>query len=674
MAIDTGVDIVAPPVTEVPSGGIGSGYMALLTFAALMMGILALLRVDASKVGDLGLISVVGPTYFLAIALILISFGLALSQRPLRKSLLAFQIVGLILLLDGLGPLVELHAAFATSWLHAGFAQEIAQYGKTIPTLDARFSWPGFFALSALLSKAAGLGSPVAFLRWAALAFNLMYLPPIYAIFRAVTRNERAWWMGLAFFYLASWVGQDYYSPQAFTFFLFLVFLAVALRWFRAPMPDPGKPGINRWERFLATWMRRLGGRGEERVTVRSTPAQRGALIAILSVIFLAMTVSHQLTPFLLLGGLAALVIFGRTTLRGMPVILGVTMMAWISLGAIAFWSGHLNLIVGDVGHLGANVSTSLTGRIQGSPGRLDVLGIRIALAGAIALLAFIGAVRRRRLGYGDWSMLLLGFAPFPVLAFQSYGGEALLRAYLFALPFVALLAAMAFLPSTQPTRVGTPALIFCLIAAVFAPAWLVARYGNERFDRVSTADLAAVQWLYANAQAPLPGHGKTTFISLFPQLPWRYEQIDTYDYESVQNTTDPPDEKGLLTLAVDHGLGDHPVYVIITRSQEAAGEALDSLPVGWAYGLGQKLVDNGLATLPFTNQDASVLLLVPPVSTPVTPSPGTPRPVSPGPALSSTRDVPVRAIGPLQPRKAVPVTEATPAAGKGAVPGVPGH
>jgi hypothetical protein len=621
--------------TAAPSrrgGGLSTGQMALMTFAALVMGVLALLRVDSSALGDLGLVSVVGPVYFVAVALIIASFGFALCQRPLRRPLLAFQLIGLIALLDGLGPLVEPHASFATSWLHAGFAQYIAQHGTTIPTLDARFSWPGFFALAAFLSKAAGLHSPVVFLRWAPLAFNLMYLPPLYAIFRAVTRNERAWWMGLGFFYLASWVGQDYFSPQAFNFFLFLVFLAVALRWFRPPMPDPGKG--NRWDRFLALWMGRLGGRGEERIGARSTPVQRGALIAILALIFLAMTVSHQLTPFLLLGGLIALVVFGRTTLRGFPVILAVTMVAWISLGAIAFWSGHLNLIVGDVGHLGANVSTSLTGRIQGSPGRLSVLGIRIALAGAIAAIALVGAIRRRRLGYGDWSLLLLGFAPFPVLGVQSYGGEALLRAYLFALPFVALLAAMAFMPSTEPRKVAVPALCFCLVAALFAPAWLVARYGNERFDRVSSADIAAVRYLYAHVQPAAPGHGKTTLISLFPQLPWRYQDINSFDYESVQNTVDPPTERGLVSLAVDQGLGDHPVYLIITRSQEAAGEALDSLPGGWAYALGQNLVNNELAKVLYTNQDASVLEMIPPGAAPTPPS-GQPKPISPGPALS---------------------------------------
>jgi hypothetical protein len=609
--------------------GVTTGQMALLTFAALVMGILALLRVDSNKVGDLGLVTVVGPTYFVAVALILLSFGVALTQQPLRRPLLTFQIVGLIMLLDGLGPLVEPHASFATAWLHAGFTQQIAQTGATLPGLDARFSWPGFFALAAFLSKAAGLSSPVAFLRWAPLVYNLMYLAPLYAICRAITRNERVWWMAIALFYLASWVGQDYFSPQATAFFMFLVIMAVVLRWFRPPMPDPGKG--NTFQRSMAGLMRKLGGRGEERIAVRSTPLQRGALIVVLCVVFLMVAISHQLTPFLIVGGLIGLVVFGRTSLRGLPVLFAVIAVAWISLGALTFWSGHLNYIFGGVGNLGANVNTSLTGRIQGSSGRLFVLYVRILLAGAICLLALVGAVRRRIRGYGDWSLVLLGFAPFPLLVFQAYGGEALLRAYLFALPFIALLAAMAFLPSAEPSRFVAPAVAFCLIAAVFTPAWLLARYGNERFDRVSTGDLQAVQFAYAHA----PQH--SVLMALFPQLPWRYQEVNTtqYDYETVQNTADPPTVKALEGLAIDSGLGTKPVYLILTRGQEAAGEALDSLPAGWEYTMGRDLVINGQASLLYQNQDAAVLELIPPPSVPAPPKSGSRRPANPGSALS---------------------------------------
>ena len=61
--------------------GLSTGQMALMTFAALVMGVLALLRVDSSALGDLGLVSVVGPVYFVAVALILVSFGFPLCLR-----------------------------------------------------------------------------------------------------------------------------------------------------------------------------------------------------------------------------------------------------------------------------------------------------------------------------------------------------------------------------------------------------------------------------------------------------------------------------------------------------------------------------------------------------------------------------------------------------------------
>ena len=105
---------IAPRAPGRRGGGLSTGQMALMTFAALVMGVLALLRVDSSALGDLGLVTVVGPVYFVAIGVVIASYGFALCQRPLRRSLLAFQLIGLIALLDGLGPLVEPHASFAT--------------------------------------------------------------------------------------------------------------------------------------------------------------------------------------------------------------------------------------------------------------------------------------------------------------------------------------------------------------------------------------------------------------------------------------------------------------------------------------------------------------------------------------------------------------------------------
>ena len=46
-------------------------------------------------------------------------------------------------------------------------------------------------------------------------------------------------WTGIWLFALGNWIGQDYFSPQAFAFFLYLVVVLVVVRWLgrRPAMP-----------------------------------------------------------------------------------------------------------------------------------------------------------------------------------------------------------------------------------------------------------------------------------------------------------------------------------------------------------------------------------------------------------------------------------------------------
>src|SRR5690606_18972448 len=75
---------------------------------------------------------------------------------------------------------------------------------------------------------------------------------------RTFTQDQRLIWLGVWFFFLANWVGQDYFSPQALNFFMHLVIVAVCLTWFRQKDP-PTAAQLQRWLRvgFLA---RLLGG------------------------------------------------------------------------------------------------------------------------------------------------------------------------------------------------------------------------------------------------------------------------------------------------------------------------------------------------------------------------------------------------------------------------------
>src|SRR5262249_26386145 len=156
-------------------------------------------------------------------------------------------------------------------------------------------------------------------------------------------------------------------------------------------------------------------------------------------------TLSHQLTPFLLIAASAGLVLVGRSTPRALPVLLGVILVGWISYGTIAYWSGHLSTVFGDLGQLSGNFSASVSKRVIGTDIHQSADKSRILLAALMAVLAIAGLVRRWLGGISDRALAILLIAPLSIAALQNYGGEISLRVYLFALPAAAVLAACLF-------------------------------------------------------------------------------------------------------------------------------------------------------------------------------------------------------------------------------------
>ena len=148
---------------------------ALLLVATFVWAV-SLEKVDLSAVGSVGLISALPPAYFVGVGLLALSFILALRRSEPPRALVSLQLVMLVMMLIGTPSIVEPLPRFPTSWLHAGFTDYIARTGSTLPSLDARFSWPGFFSGTAVLTRAAGLSSPVVFLRFAPVLFNLLFV------------------------------------------------------------------------------------------------------------------------------------------------------------------------------------------------------------------------------------------------------------------------------------------------------------------------------------------------------------------------------------------------------------------------------------------------------------------------------------------------------------------
>ena len=132
----------------------------------------------------------------------------------------------------GVTSVVEAEPRFGPVYRHLGIVDHLLRYQEINGSIDAYFNWPGFFAFAAFLVAAGDLGDAFAFAGWTPLVSNLLYLGPLFLIMRSLTEDRRVVWLGVWIFMLTNWVGQDYFSPQSFSYFLYLVILAITLRWF----------------------------------------------------------------------------------------------------------------------------------------------------------------------------------------------------------------------------------------------------------------------------------------------------------------------------------------------------------------------------------------------------------------------------------------------------------
>jgi hypothetical protein len=147
-------------------------------------------------------------------------------------------------------------------------------------------------------------------------------------ILRAATSDARVVWLGTWIFFISNWVGQDYFSPQALSYFIHLVILGIVLNWFRR-------------ERYRSA----DGDAADAALLPSATVVQRVGLLAVAVVLYAAVVPSHQLTPFATLFGVAALVACRRTTARGLYLLMAVLVLGWTCLAAVDYLSDDIGRI-----------------------------------------------------------------------------------------------------------------------------------------------------------------------------------------------------------------------------------------------------------------------------------------------------------------------------------------
>ncbi len=547
--------------------------------AGLVCYLLSLGDVALDRMNGYGLISVLPVASLVGMALLTLAFVLTLFLRRSYPVVLGAQLVTMVGCLHGVTALIEPLPRFPITWVHLGFVEYIARTGTTAPGLDGRFSWPGFFALVAMWIGRTNWSDLVPVLTLTPLISNLLFLLPLGLLLRNLRASWQAKWFAAWLFAVLNWVGQDYFSPQGFSYWLYLIFLAVLVTWFRpaatsvatAPERSPGR----------RRWWPKLVVPGE----LPPRPAEYSVQVALMLLavgLFTVATVSHQLTPFLMVAACVGLVLARRCVVTGLPMLLTVILVGWISFMTVAYWSGHLGSLLEGIGNVIGNVSTSVWDRASsGSTQHRTVLFVRAALTVGLFGLAIFGILRRRRRAVDDRIAIALVLTPFVAVALHNYGGEIALRVYLFALPAAALLAAYAFFPETgSGSRSPRRFIAVGACALVLVGGFFPARYGNEQYEITRVGELAAVNYVYQQGgPARILLLTDTPFSDAPPFVPVGYRDVERVSHLSTLAPRDPDDVSRVVSTL--RGLG-RDSYLMTTRSQEAYLEVSAGYPPGW--------------------------------------------------------------------------------------------
>jgi hypothetical protein len=522
----------------------GWSLASLVVVDLTLTAIIVSLQSTTLHLDSYGLMSSLGPIYFLGLLVLVAAGAVALMDHRLGPWLLlvyAF-VFGFLVWLT---PLVlEGTPHFRSAYQNLGYVDPILQGYGLVPGYFLYHNWPVFPLLMAGLIDIARVPS-LTLLAWYPIAMVLLYAA-IVVVFVAILGRRFQPRMSLVLggavaawsYFLFNWTQQEYFSPQALAYLVFLILLCV-LAW-----SSVERDGV---------------------LTPRLTFGVLG--------LFALIVATHVLTSIVFMSVLF-LLLFTRHIRR--PTILitcGLIFIVWqvtVAAPFFVFYSQQLlSSVLGATNFLGAN----LEGRVRGDAGHMFITELRVlasglpyALAGLAVLLAIVAnpewrsAVRRLRLPN------LPRAVSFPLAAIvgtgliapvSAYGGEMLIRVLFFSLP--ALCALIAFGVQENWFR----ALVLATLV-VMAPIHLLTQYGNEQLDYVSPGEIAGMDYLTSLAPANVFGAfpAGSTYNTI--RLDARNAFLFAGEPTSLADYADP-------WLHHQWVHTDWPLYVAVSRGDDAA-------------------------------------------------------------------------------------------------------
>jgi hypothetical protein len=433
------------------------GPVALLLVAVgVWLTAIALMRGEIA--GQFGLLAAQGGVLLLASVVAgIVAFVWALAINGTLYAVLA--IVAVVVFERVTATVLTDLPIYVWTYKHIGIVNYMIE-GHSSPHIQIYGDWPSFFAGMAWFSTISGL-DPLTVAHWfapfsAALSALLVGVLAVSAGF-----STRVGLVAAMLAVVLNWTGQDYYSPQATGLIFALSILTLLLHSKKAPLAG-----------FL------------------SVP------------LFAVLVATHQLTPFWLFLVVVGLAVFKQIRPRWLlPVVFGAILAVYViprlnRAARFDFFSGFNPL-----------KNSAVIAEGPGSDGRAFTIllerGLFVALW-ASAVICFVIVWRRRG---APWALGIIAFSSVLILAGQDYGGEAIIRVYLYSIAGSAILIAIILArlcDLERPWRKG----VGCLVATVFiAGAGVVGLqgyYGGWSYVTVSRSQLEHSRQLLAASEGRL--------------------------------------------------------------------------------------------------------------------------------------------------------------------------
>ena len=419
---------------------------------------------------------------------------------------------------------------------HVGVLEYIRSNGLNGTSTDIYQAWPGLFAMGAVVVDAAGIHDPMTLATWFPVALSVYTALAIRHLAGRFLRTAPQAWAASAVATLGGSVNIIYFAPQSVGFTLCLVIVAMLV-------------GDRTGEPTSRTWL-------------------RWGFVAVLTC---TVTITHQISPYLMVAEVTCLVLFRLIRPWWIPLALLVPPIAWALLHRSSL-GGFLS--IGAIGNIFKNLAPPVHGgaTLPEADATRWVFDIPAGVMVVIGLLALLALIRRHdRLTFG---LAAAGASSGSLFAVTDYGSEGVFRVVLFALPWLAILAVMAF-DDVRADRLVPRIAVGATLVALFA----VNAYGQTGLDwaRVVRPDTSTALRQFED-KAPFGsallvfGTGNASPV----RLTARYADVQYISRESLDNypdvtsAYDPVKDAAQLTDDLKKTVRGVPLYAMVSDSTGA--------------------------------------------------------------------------------------------------------